>query len=92
MQVRVTRKYQVTIPDEVRSKLGIKIGDILNVSEDKGKVVMESFRRVKDPVDYMWNLSRKPLDVDAVRLVEESWRRTVLKSVLKGGSRGRASS
>ena len=91
MQVRVTRKYQVTIPDEVRSKLGIKIGDILNVSEDKGKVVMESFRRVKDPVDYMWNLSRKPLDVDAVRLVEESWRRTVLKSVLKGG-RGRASS
>ncbi|RLF02438.1 MAG: AbrB/MazE/SpoVT family DNA-binding domain-containing protein, partial [Thermoprotei archaeon] len=31
-EVVVTRKYQVTIPKEVREELGIKVGDRLLVS------------------------------------------------------------
>jgi len=29
--VKVTRKYRVTLPKEVREKIGIRIGDLLRV-------------------------------------------------------------
>jgi antitoxin PrlF len=34
-EVKVTRKYQVTIPESVRFKLGVKIGDKLIVKTKK---------------------------------------------------------
>lgn len=37
--VKVTRKYQVTIPKSVRRKVGIGIGDVLRVS-DKGELIV----------------------------------------------------
>jgi len=40
-KVKVTRKYQVTIPEEVRRKTGLRIGDELIVSEAEEKIVME---------------------------------------------------
>jgi len=40
-KVRVTRSYQVTIPVEVREKLGIEIGDELIVKIEGNKIVME---------------------------------------------------
>lgn len=40
-KVKVTRKYQVTIPEEVRQKAGLRIGDELIVSEVEEKIVME---------------------------------------------------
>lgn len=75
MQTAVTRKYQVTIPKPVREKLGIRIGDRLIVKEEHGKVLLEPPRRVANPVEHLWSLSSKPIDIDVVRLVEDSWRR-----------------
>ncbi|MHB1909254.1 MAG: AbrB/MazE/SpoVT family DNA-binding domain-containing protein [Nitrososphaerales archaeon] len=38
--MRVKRKGQVTIPIEIRSKLGIDEGTLLEVWEEKGAIVM----------------------------------------------------
>ncbi len=40
-KVKVTRKYQVTIPEEVRNKIGVTIGDELLVREEGEKIVLE---------------------------------------------------
>ena len=72
-EVKVTRKYQVTIPQKVRSKLGVKIGDKLIVTSENKRIILEAPKRVSHPSDVLWCLFGKPLDIDATRLVEESW-------------------
>ena len=72
--VKVTRKYQVTLPKEVREKLGIRIGDLLRVKVRDGAVLLEPVvPRTRDPIDDMLNLIDEPISIDAVKLVEESW-------------------
>lgn len=72
--VKVTRKYQVTLPREVREELGIRIGDFLRVRVEDDKVILEPVvPRRRNPVDDMLNLISEPINVDAVKLVEESW-------------------
>ena len=75
-EVKVTRKYQVTIPESVRSKLGVKIGDKLIVKSENKRIIMESPKRLSNPSDALWNLFGKPLNIDATKLVEESWKET----------------
>ncbi len=75
-EVKVTRKYQVTIPENVRSKLGVKIGDKLIVKSEDKRIIMEAPKHISNPSDVLWNLFGKSIDVDAVRLVEESWKET----------------
>lgn len=75
-EVKVTRKYQVTIPESVRSKLGVKIGDKLIVKSENKRIIMESAKRVSNPSGALWNLFGKSLDIDATKLVEESWDET----------------
>jgi len=72
--VRVTRKYQVTIPLSIRRKLHIKVGDRLKVRVEGERIVLEPlFERPEDPLEDMLSIFDRPIDVDAVRLVEESW-------------------
>ncbi len=73
-EVKVTRKYQVTIPESVRSKLGIKIGDKLIVRSEKKRIIMQKPQHIPNPSDTLWCLFGKPIDVDATKLVEESWK------------------
>jgi len=35
---KVTAKFQVTIPEEVRQALGIRIGDVIAFAKENGKV------------------------------------------------------
>jgi AbrB family looped-hinge helix DNA binding protein len=46
-QVRVKHKGQVTIPIELRLKLGIEEGAILEIKEEKGTIVMKPTPRLK---------------------------------------------
>jgi len=72
--VKVTRKFQVTIPKKVREKLRLRVGDKLSVQVEGDKIVFRPLiRRVEDPIGNLLSLVKKPLPVDAVRLVEESW-------------------
>ena len=73
-EVKVTRKYQVTIPESVRSKLGVKIGDKLTVKSENKRIIMEATEHISNPSDKLWNLFGKSLDIDAVTLVEDSWK------------------
>lgn len=75
-EVKVTRKYQVTIPEKVRSELGVKIGDKLIVKSENNRIVMEAPERISNPSDVLWNLFGKTINVNAVTLVEESWKET----------------
>jgi len=40
-RVKVTRKYQVTIPKGVRERVGLKIGDELLVSGSGRRIILE---------------------------------------------------
>ena len=72
--VKVTRKYQVTLPKEIREALGIRIGDLLRVRVEDEKIILEPLvPRRRNPVEDMLSLVSEPVDVDAVKLVEESW-------------------
>jgi antitoxin PrlF len=71
-EVKVTRKYQVTIPKNVRSELDIKIGDKLAVKTENKKIIMEKPKNITNPSDTLWCLFGKPLKIDAAKLVEES--------------------
>jgi len=73
-EVKVTRKYQVTIPKRLRSELGIRVGDRILLRREGGHILIEVPRRIADPSEFLWNLSKKPVDVDVVRLIEESWK------------------
>jgi len=75
-EVKVTRKYQITIPKDIRTKLGVKIGDSLLLREEEDRIVIEIPKKISDPSQFLWGLAKKPLDVDAVKLVEESWGET----------------
>jgi len=82
-EVKVTRKYQVTIPESVRSKLGVKIGDKLIVRSEAKRIIMEAPLHISNPSDVLWNLFGKPLNIDATKLVEESWKRTYPQELAK---------
>ena len=47
MRVKVTRNFQITIPAVVRSKLGIKEGDYVEVELDEreGVILVRPYRR-----------------------------------------------
>jgi len=72
--VTVSKKYQVTIPREIREKVGLRVGDKVLVRVEGRKIIIEPITSVEgDPVKRMLSLVKKPIDVDAVKLVEESW-------------------
>jgi len=75
VEVIVTRKFQVTIPKEVREALGINVGDRLLVKVVNGKIVMEPIRG-SDALNKLSTIADRflggPRRIDAVRLVEES--------------------
>lgn len=41
MQVKVARRYQVTIPEKVREKANISVGDAIDVRYEEGRIVLE---------------------------------------------------
>jgi len=50
-KTKVTSKFQVTIPREVREKVGIRPGEIVIVeSVSDEEILVKRFRRVKDPL------------------------------------------
>jgi AbrB family looped-hinge helix DNA binding protein len=73
-KTKVTRKYQITIPKNVRKALGINIGDTLKIKIEGNKIILEPIKPIlNNPVEYLSNLSKEQTNINAVRLVEESW-------------------
>lgn len=78
IEVIVTRKYQVTIPKEVRERLGIKVGDRFLVKIEDDHIVLEPVKPAK-ALDKLSSIADRllggPQRIDAVKLVEESLER-----------------
>ncbi|RLE53579.1 MAG: AbrB family transcriptional regulator [Candidatus Methanomethylicota archaeon] len=47
--IKVTRKYQVTIPEVIRQKLGVNVGDkvLVTYDEEEGVIKMRLLKRVE---------------------------------------------
>lgn len=71
-RVRVKRKGQVTIPLELRSKLGIEEGAILNVTTEDGAIVLKPLPRL-EPCEPVGDEEHKRIlaELDALR---RNWR------------------
>ena len=59
--VKVTRDYQITIPAEIRNKLGIKEGDYLRVDIEDDKIVIIKLEQRRKTVKL-----GKPLSVEDI--------------------------
>jgi AbrB family looped-hinge helix DNA binding protein len=68
-ETKVTRKYQTTIPKDVRKYLDIKPGGEVRWHVIKGIVVVDVHKKIRNPVKFL--TSQTKLDVDAVKLVRE---------------------
>jgi len=56
---RVTSKFQLTIPKEVREKVGLRPGEIVIIeSVDENNILIRRVRRVKDPLRFL--IGEKP--------------------------------
>jgi antitoxin PrlF len=65
---RVSEKGQVTIPKRLRDRLGIRPGEILEFTEEEGKLVARKTVS-RAPVDAVYGILRLELPVD--RWVDE---------------------
>jgi AbrB family looped-hinge helix DNA binding protein len=57
MKARVSEKGQVTIPKPLRERLGIRVGDVLDFSDDQGRLVAEKVQ-LEDPVEAVRGILR----------------------------------
>ena len=83
-QVRVLQKGKITIPAEIRERLGIKEGDILTLEVLGGRIVLLPPRTVLNPTRMLNGLAEgisleKPLEEElkraaAVRIEKKSLR------------------
>jgi len=67
---KVTKKYQTTIPTEVREVLDVKPGQEVEWYVVKDRVVLEAPRRMKNPTKFL--TSQIKLNIDAVKLTREA--------------------
>jgi len=57
---KVTNKYQVTIPKEVRKQTGIQPGEIVTIEAlNESEIIIRRFPKVKDPLRIL--IENKPL-------------------------------
>ncbi|ADX84688.1 AbrB/MazE/SpoVT family DNA-binding domain-containing protein [Saccharolobus islandicus] len=70
MKVKVTRNFQVTIPSEIREKLGIKEGDYVEVTldESNGAIIIKPYKRKWTTI----RLNKKVSQEDIDKAVEEA--------------------
>lgn len=67
-KTKVTKKYQTTIPAEIRKKAGIKAGQEVTWYVTKRMIILEVPTKIENPVEFL--TSQTKLDLDAVKLVK----------------------
>lgn len=56
---KVTDKYQVTVPKEVREKVGLRAGEeVIVEARKRGEIIIRRLRRVKQPLEIL--VGKKP--------------------------------
>jgi len=74
-RVKVTEKYQLTVPKDVRDKIGLNPGEIVEVNALDENTIIVKRLRIKDPLKLLIGdkpLLDKPLSIEEVEeAVEE---------------------
>ncbi len=66
--VKISSKYQITIPKDVREALGLEAGDRLYVGCEGGKLVLRPLPKVRNPTEKLYGSVKSEKDaVEAVR-------------------------
>ncbi|MBW1728110.1 MAG: AbrB/MazE/SpoVT family DNA-binding domain-containing protein [Deltaproteobacteria bacterium] len=72
MKIKVARRHQITIPEEIRKKANINVGDILEVTYEDGRIVVEkieeSWDKIMKQTRGSWN--EHPIFIDIKNSVE----------------------
>jgi len=72
-KTKVTNKFQVTIPKEVREKVGVRPGEIVSVeSVGEEEIIVRRFRRVKAPLKVLVGRTPSVRHVPVEELEEEA--------------------
>ena len=69
-KTKVTSKYQTTIPENVRNRLGIKAGSEVGWHIIREYVILDTHKKIKNPVAFL--TSQIKASYDAVKLVRET--------------------
>jgi AbrB family looped-hinge helix DNA binding protein len=64
MKAVVSEKGQVTIPKKLRDRMGIRPGQVLELDEERGNLVIRKTLPSVDPVDAVWGMLRGQFDTD----------------------------
>lgn len=65
MRTKVSEKGQITVPKQLRERLGIRPGDELEVVDECGKIVLTK-AATDDPVSAVYGILGTNLDTDAI--------------------------
>lgn len=72
-KTKVTSKFQITIPKEVREKVGVRPGEVVSVeSVSDEEIIIRRFRRLKNPLKTLVGETPSVRHVPVEELEEEA--------------------
>jgi AbrB family looped-hinge helix DNA binding protein len=66
MKTTISEKGQVTIPKPLRLRLGLLAGQVLEVKEERGRVVMSKQARPDDAIDKLYGILKLGRSTDNI--------------------------
>ena len=54
MVLQVRRNFQITLPSAIRKRLGLKVGDILKTTLEKGRIVISPAKTIDAEQSWFW--------------------------------------
>jgi len=66
MKTIVSEKGQITIPKPLRVRLGIRVGQVLEVNEEHGRLVMTKQARPHDAIDKLYGILKLGRSTDEI--------------------------
>ncbi|HMD95811.1 MAG TPA: AbrB/MazE/SpoVT family DNA-binding domain-containing protein [Terriglobia bacterium] len=66
MKTVVSEKGQITIPKPLRVRLGIRTGQVLEVCEERGRLVMTKHEPPRDAIDELYGILKLGRSTDEI--------------------------
>jgi AbrB family looped-hinge helix DNA binding protein len=66
MKTVVSQKGQITIPKPLRVRLGIRSGQVLEVREERGRLVMSKQTTPRDAIDKLYGILKLGRSTDEI--------------------------
>ena len=66
MKAIVSKNGRVTIPKPLRIRLGIRAGEVLEVKEERGRLIISKQARSSDPIDKLYGILKPGRSTDEI--------------------------